>query len=149
LYQRALHYLPGSYKLWFNFLRESKKYVKKTYHEHLEKGESLVEVVSDIFERALVYMSKMPKIWLDYAKFLGKQAGSVTLTREVYDRALLALPVTQHQLVWNQALDWACSLEDYTATACHFYRRYIELRPQDTEDYIDYLLKNDLLEEAL
>jgi len=94
LYQRGLHYLPGSYKLWINFLRESKKYVKR--HERLEKGESLVEVVSDLFERALVYMSKMPKIWLDYAKFLGKQAGSLTLTREVYDRALLALPVTQH-----------------------------------------------------
>ena len=28
LYQRALHYIPGSYKLWFNLLNESKKYFK-------------------------------------------------------------------------------------------------------------------------
>jgi hypothetical protein len=30
------------------------------------------EVVNDLFEKALIYMNKMPKIWLDYAKFLGK-----------------------------------------------------------------------------
>ena len=51
-------------------------------------------MVADIFERALVYMSKMPKIWLDYAKYLAKVCKSVTLTREVYDRALNALPIT-------------------------------------------------------
>jgi pre-mRNA-splicing factor SYF1 len=94
-------------------------------------------------------MNKMPKIWLDYAKYLQKECGNVTQARKVYDRALKALPVTQHQLIWDQCLDWACSLDEYTATACHFYRRYIEFKPQDSEDYIDYLLKNDLLEEAL
>ena len=129
LYQRSLHYLPGSYKLWYNFLRESKKYVKKSALESDEKGKSLNEVVCDLFERALTYMSKMPKVWLDYAKFLSNQCRSISQTRAVYDRALLALPVTQHQLIWDQALDWACSQEEYTATACHLYRRYIELRP--------------------
>lgn len=28
VYQRALSHLPGSYKLWFNFLKESRLYVK-------------------------------------------------------------------------------------------------------------------------
>ena len=94
-------------------------------------------------------MNKMPKIWLDYAKYLSKECGSVSQTRKVYDRALASLPVTQHQMIWDQCLDWACALEDYTSTAFHFFRRYIKYRPEDTEDYIDYLLKNDLLEEAL
>jgi pre-mRNA-splicing factor SYF1 len=28
VYQRALTHIPGSYKLWFNFLKESRLYVK-------------------------------------------------------------------------------------------------------------------------
>lgn len=93
-------------------------------------------------------MNKMPKVWLDYAKFLSKQH-KITDTRKAYDRALVALPVTQHQLVWDAYINWASSIEDFTETACHAYRRYISFKPEDTEYYIDYLLKNDLLEEAL
>ena len=98
LYQRALYYLPGSYKLWYNFLKESRKFVKRNMHEFLKPDETKVEsftaVVSDLFERALIYMSKMPKIWLDYAKYLAKECGSISQTRDVYDRALVALPIT-------------------------------------------------------
>jgi len=36
----------------------------------------------------------MPRIWIMYAEFLAQQ-NLVTKTRRVYDRALLALPVTQ------------------------------------------------------
>ena len=100
LYQRALTYLPGSYKLWFNFLRESKKYVKTNIHEFVKEDSteeaSFTEVVAEIFERSLVYMNKMPKIWLDYAKYLANVCKSVSRTREVYDRALNTLPITQH-----------------------------------------------------
>jgi len=39
-------------------------------------------------------MNKMPKIWLDYAKFLGKYCGEISSTRAIYDRALIVLPVT-------------------------------------------------------
>jgi pre-mRNA-splicing factor SYF1 len=56
--------------------------------------EQFSQVVKDLFEKALVYMNKMPKIWLDYAKFVGKHCGEVSLTRPIYDRALIALPVT-------------------------------------------------------
>ena len=51
-------------------------------------------MIKELFEKALVYMNKMPKIWLDYAKFVGKYCGEVSLTRSIYDRALIALPVT-------------------------------------------------------
>jgi len=40
-------------------------------------------------------------------------------------------------------------MEGFTDLACHCYRRYIAYKPEDTEFYIDYLLQNDLLEEAL
>ncbi|TNV83299.1 hypothetical protein FGO68_gene1183 [Halteria grandinella] len=141
LYQRALTYMPGSYKLWYHFLRETRKHVKSS------NNEELTEIVAKLFERALVYMNKMPKIWLYYAKFMGKSA--ITKTREIYDRALIALPVTQHGLIWGQAIEWACSLEGQVETACHFYRRYLILKPQAREEYITFLLTNDRLEEAL
>ena len=84
LYQRALSYLPGSYKLWFNFLKESRLYVKQF---DLLTQADYYEVVNELHERALVYMHAMPKIWLDYAKFLSRQQ-FVTRTRKTYDRAL-------------------------------------------------------------
>lgn len=43
--------------------------------------EEIQAVIRDIFEKALIYMNKMPKIWLDYAKFVGKTCGEVSLTR--------------------------------------------------------------------
>ena len=90
--------MPGSYKLWYNFLRESKKYVKAHILEILKddstEEQDFTQVIADLFERSLVYLNKMPKIWLDYAKYLAKVCKSVTRTREVYDRALYALPIT-------------------------------------------------------
>jgi hypothetical protein len=46
LYQRALHYIPGSYKLWFNFLNESKKYFKNNEHQIILNGEKELEEFS-------------------------------------------------------------------------------------------------------
>ena len=94
-------------------------------------------------------MHLMPRIWVDYAKFLSRQK-HVTRTRRVYDRALQSLPATQHGVVWAHYLEWAQSFaEDYPQTAQAAFRRYIQLKPQHTLDYIDFLLKHDLLEEAL
>jgi hypothetical protein len=54
LYERALKQLPGSYKLWFNYLIERKKHVK---------GQCIAskayKAVNNAFERALVYMNKV------------------------------------------------------------------------------------------
>ena len=63
-------------------------------------------MVNELHERALVYMYAMPKIWLDYAKFLSRQQ-FVTRTRKTYDRALQSLPATQHSVIWIRYLDWA------------------------------------------
>ncbi len=68
LYHRALGYLPGSYKIWHAFLKASRKYVRQNIS--VVMGREHYEVVNELYEKALVYMLKMPKIWLDYAKFL-------------------------------------------------------------------------------
>jgi hypothetical protein len=48
-------------------LKEARKHVKE--FKFLENQESY-GFVNDLHEGALVYMNKMPGIWLDYAKFL-------------------------------------------------------------------------------
>jgi len=32
-----------------------------------------MEIVNNLHEKSLIYLHKMPKIWLDYAKFLQKR----------------------------------------------------------------------------
>ena len=74
----------------------------------------------------------------------------MTRTRKVYDRALKALPVTQHSIVWLRYLEWAESFaEDHPQTAISCYKRFLKLKPECTLDYIDFLLRYDLLEQAL
>ena len=42
----------------------------------------------------------MPRIWLTYLDFLVDQRW-VTKTRRAFDRALCALPITQHDRIWQ------------------------------------------------
>ena len=42
----------------------------------------------------------MPRVWCDYLALLSSQTWLVTRTRRTFDRALQALPITQHRLVW-------------------------------------------------
>ena len=69
VYQRALAHLPGSYKLWYNFLKESRMYVKQF---DLLSQSQYYEVVNELHEQALEQMRSMPRIWLSYTKFLAK-----------------------------------------------------------------------------
>ena len=55
--------------MWFNYLKEARLYVKQ--FDLISQAE-YYEVVNELHERALVYMHAMPKIWLDYAKFLSR-----------------------------------------------------------------------------
>ena len=63
-------------------------------------------------------MHKMPRIWTQYLELL-VQRRKVTRARRTFDRALQALPITQHDRVWvlylvrpwlNSAAGFWCSL---------------------------------------
>jgi hypothetical protein len=74
----------------------------------------------------------------------------ISKTRKVYDRALQNLSVTQHPLIWRHYLQWAESFaEKLPETATHIYKRYIQMKPECTLEYIDFLLRFDMLEDAL
>lgn len=119
IYQRALSYLPGSYKLWYNFLKESREFMKQFELEPNSKDEddrpSNHQTILDLHEASLKYMYNMPRIWLDYAEFAANDCQLITQTKDIYDRALQTLPVTQHRKIWQSYADWALNLgrQDY------------------------------------
>lgn len=141
IYERALKELPGSYKLWYNYLRIRRKQIKNKCIT--DPG---YEEVNNAFERALVFMHKMPRIWMDYCTFLTDQC-KMTRTRKVFDRALRALPVTQHNRIWPLYLNFV-KKHDIPETAIRVFRRYLKLAPENAEEYVDYLKSIDRLDEA-
>jgi pre-mRNA-splicing factor SYF1 len=80
IYLRALRHLPGSYKLWYNFLTESMEHCK---------GKCIISAsyrtVNHLFEKCLVFMHKMPRIWILYLEFVIEQK-LYNKYREVLDR---------------------------------------------------------------
>uniref|UniRef100_A0A8B9H3R0 Pre-mRNA-splicing factor SYF1 n=1 Tax=Astyanax mexicanus TaxID=7994 RepID=A0A8B9H3R0_ASTMX len=141
IYERALKELPGSYKLWYNYLRERRKQVKGKC-----VTDPAYEEINNCHERALVFMHKMPRIWLDYCQFIVSQC-KITRSRRTFDRALRALPITQHSRIWPLYLKFARNLP-LPETAIRVYRRYLKLSPENTEEYIDYLRSVGRLDEA-
>lgn len=101
--------------------------------------------VNALFERALILLNKMPRIWEMYLKFLTQQP-LVTLTRRTFDRALRALPITQHNRVWAIYRSFANSASGETAVK--IWRRYMQVHPEDAEDYIELLTQTRLYTEA-
>uniref|UniRef100_A0A8C3C3X8 Suppressor of forked domain-containing protein n=1 Tax=Cairina moschata TaxID=8855 RepID=A0A8C3C3X8_CAIMO len=78
----------------------------------------------------------MPRIWLDYCQFLVGQ-GRITRTRRTFDRALRALPITQHHRLWPLYLRFV-RLYPLPETAVRVYRRYLKVRggaPNGTQWY--------------
>ena len=99
-----------------------------------------------LFERALILLNKMPRIWEMYLKFLMQQP-VVTATRHAFDRALRALPITQHNRIWALYKPFANSAEGMTAVK--IWRRYMQVHPEDAEDFVELLVQTGLYTEAV
>lgn len=59
IYERGLSFLPRSYKLWHRYLQERRSQLKNCSFAEDERFMVLVKT----FERSLVHMNKMPRIW--------------------------------------------------------------------------------------
>ena len=134
MYERALRALPGSYKLWKAYLDERRAALRNLSPTH-----PLYESLNNTYERALVSMHKMPRIWLDYLALLVEQR-LVTRTRRAFDRALSALPITQHDRVWQLYLSFVTTDGVPEDTARRVYRRYLKLEPEHAEEYLAFLI---------
>lgn len=68
--------------------------------------------------------------------------GLVTETREVVDRGLAALPVSQHQKLWGVVSEWVVTLP-CVSTAKMLMARYFHLHPEAKECFVDYLVERE------
>lgn len=142
LYQKAIADNVGSYKLWHAFLLLG---IRQLGDRCLD--DPLFVDVTRNYEEALVFMHKMPRIWIEYCTLLTKQL-YITKTRRAFDKALEALPITQHSRIWPLFLDFIKQDHVPTETSIRIFRRYIKFRPEDTEIFIDYLHSKNRIDEA-
>ena len=141
IFERAVKELPGSYKIWRTYLTERRRQCQRfppdSYH---------YEAANNAHERAMVFMHKMPRIWIEYIEFLIKQK-LITRVRRTLDRCLRALPVTQHRRIWPMYLEFT-EKYDIPETGVRVYRRYVKMFPESMEDFVQYLVNVDRLDEA-
>ncbi|XP_050227941.1 uncharacterized protein LOC126677396 [Mercurialis annua] len=142
IYERSVKALPGSYKLWHAYLREGLEIVSNLPIIH-----SQYQTLNNTFERALVTMHKMPRIWIMYLQSLTKQQ-LITRARKTFDRALCALPVTQHNPIWELYLKFVSQEGIPIETSLRVYRRYLKYDPSHIEDFIEFLVTSQLWQES-
>lgn len=133
IYERAVKALPGSYKLWKAYLEDRMRVCKD-----LSIADPEYESANNAFNRALVFLHKMPRLWLNFIEFLMKQK-KITEARRTLDNALRALPITQHSRVWELYVKYIKEGEVPKETALCAFRRYLMLEPDHVEVYIAYL----------
>lgn len=133
IYERAVKELPGSYKLWHLYLKERQQSVKE-----LCITDPQCEAANNAFDRALVFLHKMPRLWLEYIEFLMKQK-KISRARRALDNALQSLPITQHSRIWELYVKFIKEGEVPQETALCAFRRYLMLEPDHVEVYIAYL----------
>ncbi|KAL4821310.1 hypothetical protein BDW67DRAFT_150487 [Aspergillus spinulosporus] len=133
--ERACKQLPRSYKLWKMYLEFRTKHLK---NRNVIKYRAEFQKVNVLFERALILLNKMPRIWEMYLTFMLQQP-LVTQTRRTFDRALRALPVTQHNRIWKLYKTFARSASGQTAVK--IWARYMQIHPEYAEEYINLLVE--------
>lgn len=141
--ERACNALPRSYKIWKVYLELRVNHLKGKVPARFV-GE--FTKVNNLFERALVLLNKMPVIWEMYLSFLCLQP-QITNTRLTFDRALQALPLTQHNRIWALYKPFANATGGVTAVK--IWQRYVKLHPEDMEDYIFLLVREEYYTEAV
>ncbi|KAH9079189.1 spliceosome complex protein [Lactarius deliciosus] len=94
------------------------------------------------FERALMWLPKLPRLWLMYLSIFDHPNCPPVLShshaRRTYDRALRTLPPSLHHRIWVRYLLWAEARGGLTTVAV--YRRYLVIDPSVTERYVALLL---------
>ncbi|GAB7355079.1 hypothetical protein MBLNU459_g5666t1 [Dothideomycetes sp. NU459] len=141
--ERAVNTLPRSYKLWKLYLELRVRHLRNRnpakYHAEYAK-------VNALFERSLVLLNKMPRIWEMYLSFLCQQP-LVTATRRTFDRALRALPITQHNRIWALYRPFAHSASGDSAVK--IWRRYMQIHPEHAEEFVELLVEQKQYTEAV
>ena len=130
------------------FLREQFGHFKES-RRHADSPK--YDFICSLFEKALSSLGKMPRLWLMYLEFT-LHTRSITLFRRVLNRALQSLPITQHQRVWDLALNKFLLQTDFPvpiSTCKKLFRRYMQLEPTAEDQFIDFLLEREEYTDAV
>ncbi|BGP44189.1 pre-mRNA-splicing factor syf1 [Rhodotorula kratochvilovae] len=99
------------------------------------------------YERALMFLPQMPRLWLSYLTlFVHPSCPSPlahTHARRTFDRALRTLPPSLHERIWHLYLTWASPSSPAApcpTTIVHVWRRYLSQDPSPTSFYIHHVL---------
>ncbi|XP_062189952.1 uncharacterized protein LOC133892983 [Phragmites australis] len=103
--------------------------------------------LNNTFERALATMHKMPHVWILYLTSLLDQR-LLTRARRAFDRALRALPVTQHDRIWPLYLRLASIQACPVETSLRVFRRYLQFDRSHAENFINFLISANRWQEA-
>ncbi|PLB42068.1 mRNA splicing protein SYF1 [Aspergillus candidus] len=141
--ERACKQLPRSYKLWKMYLEFRVNHLRGR-NATIYKSE--YQKVNALFERALILLNKMPRIWEMYLAFMLQQP-IITQTRRTFDCALRALPITQHNRIWKLYKKFARSASGQTAVK--IWARYMQIHPENAEEYIHLLVEMGQYTEAV
>ena len=144
LFERSVRRLPGSYKLWKMYLDFVLLEMKRNEKTSLKKRIQL------LFTRCLASLHTMPVLWVMYIHHVVlPNTERITANRRVFDAALQALPITQHEKhIWPLYIAWTEREEVPTITGMRVYRRYVQLEPAKKEDYVEYLKKREAWDEC-
>ncbi len=121
-HERALVFM---HKVKLKFLTFSRLYSSCTVWQHhvwFDGCPFIADWRFTFFSRS----PQMPRIWIDYCQFMVSQC-KITRSRRTFDRALRALPVTQHPRIWPLYLRFGRNLP-LPETAIRVYRRYLKVR---------------------
>ena len=73
--------------------------------------------------------------------------GFITRSRLIFNRALTALPITQHDRIWPWYIDFVKNL-NINEQGVRIFRRLLKFAPEETKEYIDYLISIEKLDDA-
>uniref|UniRef100_A0A452IPG3 Pre-mRNA-splicing factor SYF1 n=1 Tax=Gopherus agassizii TaxID=38772 RepID=A0A452IPG3_9SAUR len=105
IYERALKELPGSYKLWYNYLKQRRKQVKNRC-----VTDPSYEEVNNCHERALVFMHKLsPENAEEYIEYLRSidrlDEAALRLATVVNDERFISKEGKSNYQLWHELCD--------------------------------------------
>ncbi|GIQ83826.1 hypothetical protein KIPB_005211 [Kipferlia bialata] len=140
VFERCLAVLPRSYKVWRMYLRDQ---VTVLSQGDVHAASDAVSDVCHLFSRALVNLRRMPRFWIDWLRFLTVRPCRITETRRTFDKALRALPVSQHYLIWPEYKTWAALPHVPLSTTRVIYQRLAIVDPSALESLFVLLKERD------
>lgn len=108
VWERAVKVMPTCYKLWHGYIGWKMAQFRESISPSSSASINLEHLVS-LFERALIHLPRMPRLWLDYLNLLG-MTHKLTACRQLLNRALAALPPTQHDRLWEWMRKWTAPI---------------------------------------